>query len=125
MTSSEMSVNPNTVRVFASGATRDTNDGKLVYTGFLSPTVLESYAKFMHKNRFQRDGNIRAADNWKKGIPQAAYLESLGRHFMEVWLLVEGGGPIEELKASLHGVMFNSMGMLHEILKEEDTNHGE
>ena len=57
------------MRKFESGATRNDEGDKLNYTGFLSPTVLERFAEYMHEARFQDDGSMRPADNWKKGIP--------------------------------------------------------
>jgi len=35
------------VRTFDTGATRDTEDGKLDYEGFLSGRVLKRYAEYM------------------------------------------------------------------------------
>lgn len=112
------------IRQYETGATRGSNQGKLDYTGFLSPIVLRRYAEFMHTHRIQDDGNLRDADNWKKGIPRQDYLESLHRHFMAVWLLMdrqkafdEKGQPVE-LEGELCAMLFNSMGLLHELLKD-------
>jgi len=121
-------------RTFGTGATRDTEEGKLDYEGFLSPIVLERYARYMHKNREQSDGSVRSADNWQKGIPFEVYMKSLWRHFMDVWTKHremhgwEGwDGSVEELtdpyaiafEEALCGVLFNTMGYLHELLKEQ------
>lgn len=113
------------VREFEGGATRDTDEGKLDYEGFLSPLVLERYAQYMNKNRVQSDGNVRDSDNWQKGIPLPQYIKSLWRHFFAVWkehrstpggvrLPVPGEIGIDE---DLCGVLFNTMGYLHEFLK--------
>jgi hypothetical protein len=111
------------IRTFESGATRDLDANKLDYDGFLSPLVLERYARYMHKHRIQPDGNLRAADNWQKGIPREAYAKSLWRHFMDVWFHHRGlphlaGAALEE---ALCAVIFNSMGLLHEVLLGRDT----
>lgn len=112
------------VRQFETGATRSSQAGKLEYRRFLSPTVLRRYAEFMHKNRIQPDGDLRDPDNWKKGIPMDSYMDSLGRHFMEVWLLHDGQivtderGKFVDMETALCAIMFNAMGFLHEILKE-------
>lgn len=112
------------VRKFETGATRSSQDGKLEYRRFLSSTVLRRYAEFMHKNRVQPDGSMRNPDNWKLGIPKDSYMDSLGRHFMEVWLLHDGNtvtnekGEDVDLQTALCAIMFNVTGYLHELLKE-------
>ena len=104
------------MRQFDTGATRDKDDNKLDYEGFLCPLVLERYAQYMHKNRRQADGNFRASDNWQKGIPQTAYMKSMWRHFHAVWK----GYRYDQLSDDdLCAIMFNSMGILHERLKAE------
>jgi hypothetical protein len=112
------------VREFETGATRDNEDGKPDYEGFLSPLVLARYAEYMHKNRVQADGSLRASDNWQKGIPFTAYMKSGWRHFMEWWRLHRlgttlGGGETwrEDLEEAICGVLFNAMGYLHELLR--------
>lgn len=117
-----------TIRTFETGANRDTEEGKLDYEGFLSPDVLEAYAKYMHFNRHLRDGTMRASDNWQKGIPMDVYAKSLNRHHLEVWKLhrkinkaVEDHRPTITMKMnliwSLAAVVFNSMGYMLELLK--------
>jgi len=107
------------IRQFDSGATRDTDIGKLDYEGFLSPLVLKRYAEYLNKHRIQSDGNLRDSDNWQKGIPVVEYMKSKARHFMSTWLIHRGfsTGDIEE---SLCAEIFNSMGMLFEILKTKN-----
>ena len=51
---------------FETGATRNTDEGKLHYKGFLSPRALRKYAEYMEHHRVQADGSIRDPDNWKK-----------------------------------------------------------
>jgi len=111
------------VREFDTGATRDIDDGKLDYEGFLSYPVVRRYAEYMHENRIQADGNLRDSDNWQKGIPQTAYMKSMFRHFMEVWNNHRNPACSDEARAehedSLCALMFNVHGMLHELLKGE------
>lgn len=76
---------PPPLRVFETGATRDTEEGKLDYEGFLNPQVLERFAQFMHEHRLQRDGSVRDSDNWQNGMPLAVYMKSLLRHVFELW----------------------------------------
>lgn len=103
------------MREFETGATRDTDEGKYDYEGFLSPQVLERFAAYMHDNRIQADGNLRDSDNWQKGIPKNAYMKSMWRHFMSVW---QGHRNGEVSQNDLCAMMFNVMGYLFEDIKE-------
>ena len=107
------------MRTFETGATRDVDQGKLDYEGFLSPIALESYAHYMHRNRTQTDGNIRDGDNWQKGMPLESYMKSGWRHFMDWFMEHRGYGSREGLEEALCGVIFNAFGYLHTILQEE------
>lgn len=106
-------------RYFKTGAYRDTDVDKLDYEGFLSPMVIEEYAKYMNHHRKQSDGRIRPSDNWQLGIDKKEYMKSGWRHFMDWWMEHRGHKSREGLKFALCGVIFNAMGYLHEILKEE------
>lgn len=118
-----------TMRTFDTGATRDTAADKFDYEGFISPIVLERYASYMHRHRFQSNGTVRDADNWQKGIPIAVYRASLIRHVIAAWTLWRGGSVLPErvggvltpvtLEDALMGILFNTMGMMHELLKSE------
>jgi hypothetical protein len=107
---------PKKARYFESGATRDSDDGKLDYEGFLAPGVLERYGQYMHRNREQSDGVLRDSDNWQKGIPRDQYMKSMWRHFMEVWAdhrNNEEDMPYRE--DNLCALLFNVMGYLFEL----------
>ena len=78
------------MRTFPTGATRDSDSEKPDYTKSLSPLALQRFGAYMLKHNLQADGETRALDNWKRGIPQGAYVASLGRHFMDLWLHVDG-----------------------------------
>ncbi len=114
------------IREFKSGATRDTNIGKLEYSRFLSPEVLYYFANYMHENRKQKDGKLREPDNWKKGMDLEVYMSSLSRHYWDIWLHHESykryNKPsklaTETLEDSLCGALFNSMGYLYELKKD-------
>jgi len=128
------------IRTFETGATRDIDQNKYDFEGFLSPIVLERFAEYMHKNRLQADGSFRDSDNWQKGIPKNAYMKSLWRHFFHAWKTHRGYkdyepkdyeplesnvNPIDlnlssdEIEEDLCGILFNTMGYLHEYLKQK------
>lgn len=119
---------PGMMRKFEGGATRNVDAGKLDYEGFLSPVVLERYARYLHRHRVQADGKLRDSDNWQKGIPKDVYMKSLLRHLIEVWTYHrEPVSDIPDVKEcddvykedALCAVMFNTMGYLFECLREE------
>ena len=110
--------NSKSVRVFDTGASRDTDEGKLDFHGFLSHDVLVSYAKYMHDNRLLPNGELRDSDNWKKGIPKKQYIKSMFRHFMDVWANSDNeDATLDEKEVCLNALLFNVMGLLHEELK--------
>lgn len=107
------------MRKFNTGATRDADDGKFDYEGFLSPLVLERFAEYMHKHRIQADGTMRDSDNWQKGIPLDAYMKSGWRHFFDWWAEHRQYGSREGLEDALCGLIFNAQGYLHEYLQQK------
>jgi hypothetical protein len=107
------------IRKFQTGATRDTDEGKYDYEGFLSPLVIQRFGKYMHKHRKQSDGSLRDSDNWQKGIPKDAYIKSAWRHFMDWWLEHRRKESREGLEDALCALLFNVQGYLHEHLKEK------
>lgn len=107
------------MRNFKTGATRNDDASELNYEGFYSPIVMKAFAEYMHENRFQADGKIRAADNWQKGIPKDAYMQSGFRHFMDWYLEHRGYESREGIKKALCGLLFNAQGYLFEMLREE------
>ena len=110
---------PRGVRKFDTGATRDLDENKLDFEGFLSPPVLKAYAEYMHEKRKMPDGSLRDSDNWQLGIPLDAYMKSMWRHFFAVWEGHRNGNiAAEDLKA----LFFNVHGYLHETLKAKRDN---
>lgn len=110
--------------MFDTGATRDTEAGKLDFEGFLSPQVLWQFAEYMDAHRVQPDGTTRPSDNWQKGIPLDAYMKSLLRHVMDLWLLHRGhevkrpeDGREVELVEALAACLFNIQGYWLELIK--------
>jgi hypothetical protein len=55
-------------------------------------------------------------------MPQAVYMKSMFRHFMDVWMHHRSYGAQlvdENLDVCLCALMFNVQGMLHEITREK------
>lgn len=105
------------VRQFETGASRNSEHGKLDYEGFLSPLVIDRYAEYMQKHRVMSDGSFRASDNWQKGMSLDSYMKSGWRHFMDWWKEHRGYASREGLEDALCALIFNASGYLHEILK--------
>ena len=107
------------MREFETGATRDSDEGKPDYEGFLSPLVLARYGEYMLKHQVQPDGALRASDNWQHGMPLDCYIKSAWRHFLDWWLEHRGLPSREGLEDALCALMFNVMGYLHETLRRD------
>jgi hypothetical protein len=114
------------MRNFDTGATRDTDDGKLDYEAFLSPLVIERYARYMHQHRVQADGKLRDGDNWQKGFGdnhQSVCMKSLWRHFMDLWChhRVKRDLAIEkDFENVCCAILFNVSAILHQYLKVQN-----
>lgn len=101
-------------RVFESGASRNSDEDKLDYEGFLNPAVMKIYAEYMHSHRMMEDGSMRESDNWQKGIPVDQYMKSLYRHFQDLHLNHRGYESEQNSTDSLCAIIFNAMGLLLE-----------
>lgn len=116
---------------FTTGATRSTAEGKIDYEGHISPAVLQVFGEYMNEHRVQRDGRLRASDNWQKGIPVSAYMKSLVRHTFELWRMWRGGevrnpdagGQVFTLREVLCAILFNVMGIIFELEKTGNLGH--
>jgi hypothetical protein len=109
------------MREFSSGATRDSDEDKPDFLGYMSPLVVQAYNAYMLKHQKQADGTMRGADNWKQGMPKEVYRASLGRHFLDMWLETDGYGSRDGLREALCAIIFNASGMLYEELREEEA----
>ena len=114
----------NTVR-FATGATRSA-ENLFDPEGFISPVVLASFSRYMMTHRVQKDGKVRASDNWTKGMPTSRAYRSLTRHFLDLWLMKRGYKPesadCQTMEDALHAMFFNIMVILKNRI---DNNHHE
>ena len=106
------------MRKFPTGATRDVEEGKLDFEGFFSPLVLKRRAEYMHEHRKQADGQLRASDNWQKGIPPEVYIKSGWRHFFAWWCHHRWGIMGDFIEDSICALMFNAEGYLDNLLKK-------
>jgi hypothetical protein len=74
----------------------------------------------MNMHRLQANGETRDSDNWQAGIPKDVYMKSLRRHHDDAWLEHRDFNTENGMIANLCGIMFNSMGLLLEVLKKRD-----
>lgn len=110
-------------RLFETGATRDTDDGKLDFEGFIAPRVWRRYAEYMYECRLRNippGQEIRSSDNWQKGIPQSAYMKSLVRHVMQAWEDWRSGRVNLD---TFSAILFNVQGMMLEEMKKHDASN--
>lgn len=115
-------VDDGTLRTFPSGATRDSAAGKLEPWGFTSALVEKRFSEYMHQHRIQSDGSLRDSDNWKKGFELDSYYHSMSRHVLDFRLLWEGYAKesrTDDLVDALCGILFNTQGLIHELMKEK------
>jgi len=120
------------LEVLSTGASRSQGEGKLQYAGYESPLVTNAFAQYMRAHQYQKDGKIRAADNWQQGIPLNRYLDSLVRHVMDLQLAHAGFWKLTALyqenpefseadliTETLCAIRFNVSGYLFEVLLEK------
>lgn len=105
------------MREFEGGATRDCDQDKLDFEGFLSPEALTIYAEYMHRHRQTAKG-LRDSDNWQAGMPLPVYMKSAFRHLIAWWRLHRRGGTTYSTQEAICGVLFNAFGYLHQLSKE-------
>jgi hypothetical protein len=108
------------MRQFDTGATRDDDQDKFDYEGFISPVVLERFAAYMHKHREQADGKLRDSDNWQKGIPISQYMKSFIRHTIDLWKAWRKA-DVDAMEELACAVMFNIQGLLFELLRPYES----
>ena len=128
MNEKSLSAPPAIMRTFDTGATRSNDAGKIDPEGFLSPLVIERYCRYLNKHRIQADGKLRDSDNWQKGMGKATYMKSAWRHFLDMWRIhrirlphvnVTTNAEDEAFEDTICAVLFNTMGYLHEHLKDQ------
>lgn len=113
------------MRSFGTGATRNTDEGKYDYEGFISPLVLERYGEYMNKHRKQADGKLRDSDNWQKLFGEKhldVCMKSAWRHFFDWWKQHRGYKGQDELCDSICALIFNAQAYLFKLLKDKEVN---
>jgi len=110
------------MREFSTGATRNDDENKLDYEGFLNPFCEYVFAQYMHEHRKQADGVFRASDNWQKGMPRVQYLKSLVRHVHELRLIFRENDPndledVSKTLKTLSAIWFNTQGLMLELIE--------
>lgn len=113
------------IRVFTSGANRDSDEGKLDFEGFLSPLVLQNYAEYMHENRKMKNGDLRDSDNWQGLFGEDHYdvcMKSMWRHFMDMWKEHRGLKSRDGMNEAINGLLFNIMAYQHKRLQKKGKN---
>jgi len=114
-----------TIRMSATGATRDTSTNKMEVVKYISPLFIEAFGKYMLKHQIQSDGSKREGDNWKKGFGETyketrnICFDSLGRHFLDLWKEQDGFKSRDGIYEALGDIVFNTMAYWDALIKEE------
>lgn len=127
-----MTRKPEKMVAFGTGATRSDATAKPDFSGYISPLAMILFGEYMLRHQVQADGELRAANNWKRGMPIERYVSSLSRHirdFSEAWdklaLDQVAGAEMEMTMVALEeawgGVQFNVQGFGHEWVKMRDA----
>lgn len=96
------------VTQFKSGAYRDSQDGKEDYIETISWSALKRYAQFMTGKK-KRYGE----GNFKKGIIDSSYEQSLVRHLQKYLSNKYENGNVEADDDHLSAMIFNIFGLMH------------
>lgn len=110
------------MRLFESGGTRDTDEGKVDPEGCLSAITLQKFCEYMLAHTTQADGQKRSSENWQRHFGEDHYavcMKSFMRHAFDLWLAHRKLPNREGLEAALHGCMFNLMAFGDKYYKEK------
>jgi len=100
---------------------RNNVEGKLDFEGFLSPLVLQKFGEYMHSHRFLEDGTMRDSDNWQNHFGknhQSVCMQSLWRHFHDMWLEHRGFKSRDGFEEAMMGALFNLMAIADKHYKD-------
>jgi len=93
---------------FSSGAIRDRQVGKESYAETISWTAFKRYAQYMTGKK-EKYGS----GNFKKGIPDESYEESMIRHVQKYMSNKYENGQVESGEDHLSAIVFNVFGLIH------------
>lgn len=94
---------------FATGAIRDSQEGKVDFVETISYTAHERYARYMTGKKAKY-----GVGNFKKGITIESYEQSLLRHIDKYFRNKYEGGNDEKDQDHLAAMRFNIDGIMHE-----------
>lgn len=94
---------------FATGAIRDTQEGKLDFVETVSYTALNRFVVYMTGKKARY-----GSGNFKKGIPIESYEKSLMRHIDKYFRNKHENGQDELDQDHLAAIVFNIFGIMHE-----------
>lgn len=112
------------IRIFKSGAFRNSDKGKLDHEGFLNPLVIERFSQYLDKHRVMEDGTMRDSDNWQGFFGEKhkdICMKSAWRHFLSWWKAHRGYKTEEEIEDSICGVIFNANAYLLKLLTDKQN----
>lgn len=107
------SVSTGTYRQFETGAQRDTGVHKEDYIETISWLAMQAYAKYMTAK-----AKVYGRGNWRKGIPEESYEESLLRHIQKYLANKYDNAGLEPDEDHLAAAWFNLQGLIHEREKK-------
>ena len=113
------------IRQFESGATRDSEDSKNDYEGFLHPLIIQAFGDYMTRHRKQSDGKLRDSDNWQKMFGEKhkdVCIKSMWRHFLDLWLFHRGYEGRDNIEDALAGIIFNAQAYWLKILNDKENS---
>ena len=99
----------NDIRKFTTGAVRDQDNDKEKYVECFSFTAWRRFAKYMKTQEKKYP-----PDNWRKGIPEKEYEQSLMRHLQKYFMNKYEGGQLEPDIDHLAAAYFNLQGIMFE-----------
>ena len=106
-------MNKDNQRHYPSGAIRDSNEGKIRWDLVPKECLKRVAIRYTEGAKKYKD-----PDNWKKGIPDESYKESMERHMMQYLLGERNEDHLAAIVFNVFGLMWNEEFGDIEITKE-------